>query len=119
MSAITVNTARAILKRRCKIIPLAPERIAEINIVDNNTPESIYQTHEVQEQLLYAVGQLPVEFQEVVILKYYHDLEVTEIAEIIGVPSGTVKSRLSRARQKLKEIIKNHETASSLKLKEG
>lgn len=114
-----MNTARAILKKRYKIIPLSPEEIAKINIVDNNTPEGIYQTHEVQEQLLYAVGQLPVEFQEVVILKYYHDLEVTEIAEMIGVPSGTVKSRLFRARQKLKEIIENNETASSLKLKEG
>jgi RNA polymerase sigma-70 factor (ECF subfamily) len=119
LSTITFNISRSMLKKKSKIIPMALEEIAEINNVEHNTPESIYQTYELQEELLYIVGKLPVDLQEVVILKYYHDLEITEIAEMIGIPNGTVKSRLFCARQKLKEIIENNEILLSLKLREG
>lgn len=119
LSTITLNIARSMLKKKSKIIPMALEEIAEKNNVEYNTPESIYQTYELQEELLYVVGKLSIELQEVVILKYYHDLEITEIAEMIGVPDGTVKSRLFRARKKLKEIIDKSETLLSLKLREG
>ena len=42
----------------------------------------------------------------VTVLYYYNDYSVAEISEILDIPEGTVKSRLSRARTKLYEIIK-------------
>ena len=44
-------------------------------------------------------------FREVTLLFYYEGFKVKEIAAILGVADGTVKSRLSRARQQLKEMI--------------
>ena len=56
--------------------------------------------------LAEAVGRLPSEFKEVVLLHYYQGYGVAEIAEILGVAEGTVSSRLSRARKKLQKSLK-------------
>jgi RNA polymerase sigma-70 factor (ECF subfamily) len=48
------------------------------------------------------IAELPVEFREVLILREMEDLSYREIAEAIGVPIGTVMSRLARARAMLK-----------------
>ena len=45
----------------------------------------------------------------VAILYYYDDFSVKEIAELLNIPEGTVKSRLSRAREKLYFILKKEE----------
>lgn len=42
-------------------------------------------------------------------LYYYEDLPVAEIARVLGVAQGTVKSRLGRARQRLKEQLQEEE----------
>ena len=48
-----------------------------------------------------ALATLPASHREVVVLHYYADLPVDEVAAVLGVPVGTVKSRLSRARATL------------------
>jgi RNA polymerase sigma-70 factor (ECF subfamily) len=52
-----------------------------------------------------AVDELAVEFREVVILREVHGYSYKEIGAIIGVPVGTVMSRLARARQRLREAL--------------
>ena len=52
-----------------------------------------------------AVCTLPPERRVVVTLFYYEDMTVEEIAKCLGIPQGTVKSRLSRARKQLKEML--------------
>ena len=52
-----------------------------------------------------AVCALPPERRAAVVLFYYEDMPVDEIAKTLGVPQGTVKSRLSRARKQLKEML--------------
>ena len=52
-----------------------------------------------------AVCALPPERRAAVVLFYYEDMPVDEIARALGVPKGTVKSRLSRARKQLKEML--------------
>ena len=42
-----------------------------------------------------------------VILYYFQDMDVNSAAQVLGVPSGTVKSRLHKARVKLKEVLGN------------
>lgn len=56
--------------------------------------------------ILDAVQRLSAEQQEVVILTFYADMTYTDIAEIQGVPVGTVKSRMFHARKRLKEILR-------------
>ncbi|MDW5326416.1 RNA polymerase sigma factor [Plantactinospora sp. KLBMP9567] len=48
-----------------------------------------------------ALAGLPVSYREVIVLHYFADLPVEEIATVLGVPTGTVKSRLSRGRTAL------------------
>ena len=48
-----------------------------------------------------AIAGLPAGFREVIVLHYLADLPVDEVARLLGVPVGTVKSRLSRARAAL------------------
>ena len=55
-----------------------------------------------------AIGMLPKEQQEVVRLFYTEDYNLEEIALILAIPSGTVKSRLFHARERLKQILKRH-----------
>ena len=57
-------------------------------------------------ELWKAVQRLNVLDQQIVYLRYFLDLPVAETAEILNVPEGTVKSRLSRALEKLRNIIR-------------
>ena len=56
-----------------------------------------------------AVCALPPERRAAVVLFYYEDMPVDEIAKTLGVPKGTVKSRLSRAREQLREMLNDKE----------
>lgn len=64
-------------------------------------PEEAALAHLRAEAVLAALAQLPPEFRQVVVLFYYHQLSVAEIAAHLGCPEGTVKSRLARARARL------------------
>jgi len=57
------------------------------------------------ESVLRAVRALPAKRRAVVVLRFYEDLPEAEIADILGVRVGTVKSTLSRALDQLREVI--------------
>ena len=67
-------------------------------------PDTINQRMEKQE-ILAAVNNLPPDFREIFILHYYQGYNISEIAQITGVPEGTVSSRLARGRTKLEKIL--------------
>jgi len=60
---------------------------------------------EAHEQIQAALLALTPEYREVVVLRHFADLSYEEIAEAIGVPEKTVKSRLFSARKRLAEIL--------------
>ncbi|MGH1347856.1 MAG: RNA polymerase sigma factor [Nannocystales bacterium] len=55
--------------------------------------------------LLAALHRLPLDLQLLLELYYWENLGVTELGELLGVPGGTVKSRLHRARKLLREAV--------------
>lgn len=59
--------------------------------------------------LKIAVDSLSDELRLVIVLFYFEDLKISEVSEIIGIPEGTVKSRLSRAKTKISESINGKE----------
>jgi RNA polymerase sigma factor (sigma-70 family) len=61
------------------------------------------------ERVHFALAQLDPDFRAVLILRFLEELSVEETAEVIGVPSGTVKSRLFHAKQALKKILTREE----------
>ncbi|HYV48659.1 MAG TPA: sigma-70 family RNA polymerase sigma factor [Myxococcaceae bacterium] len=64
------------------------------------------QLREEQRLLLRALRHIPVEYQEVLELHYWEQMETAEIAQVMGSPPGTVKSRLRRGRQLLEEQLR-------------
>lgn len=69
-----------------------------------------------QLQLQDFVNQLPFHYREVLILTYFENLKNQEIAYILDVPLGTIKSRLSMARNMLKTQIEAYEKQNHVKL---
>lgn len=64
-----------------------------------------------QQELMEAINQLPSAFKEVILLHYYQGYGITEIAEMMELPEGTISSRLSRSRKKLEQILKGGDRA--------
>ncbi len=66
------------------------------------TPESMLMRGERDGTIRTLIGALPVAFREVIVLREINDLSYQEIANVTGVPVGTVMSRLARARAALR-----------------
>jgi len=62
-----------------------------------------------------ALEQLPVDFREAIVLREIEGLSYREIAEVAGVPIGTVMSRLARARERLQTILKLNALSETLR----
>ncbi|MBR3763513.1 MAG: sigma-70 family RNA polymerase sigma factor [Clostridia bacterium] len=58
-----------------------------------------------QQEMMAAINQLPSMFKEVILLHYYQGYGISEIAEMMELPEGTISSRLSRGRKKLELIL--------------
>jgi len=70
-------------------------------------PDQSVETSEMIEQLQEALGRLDVDFRAVIVLRDIDGLDYQQIAEVLEVPVGTVKSRLFRARLALREQMLN------------
>lgn len=62
---------------------------------------------ESSEAVQHALAQLPVASREILVLFYLHELSLGQIAEILSVPTGTVKSRLFNARVLVRRELEN------------
>ncbi|MBZ6024972.1 sigma-70 family RNA polymerase sigma factor [Bacillus cereus] len=62
-------------------------------------------SHEDRLTVREAILKVPEEQRAVLILSYYHDMQQKEIAEILNIPIGTVKSRLHNGIKKLKQLL--------------
>ena len=79
----------------------------EIHSIDSDTadPATLTLRNAEHELLKQALDELPVEFREAVILRDLEGFSYKEIADIANVPTGTVMSRLARARERLKRLL--------------
>lgn len=68
-------------------------------------PESITSLHEMQKVLWRSLQQLSLADREIITLREYLNVSYEEIAETLGIPRGTVMSRLHRARRRLGTIV--------------
>lgn len=96
---ITLNCARQMLRRGGRVI-----------YTDDLTPYDRGQVDREPESALWqAVCALPEDQRTAVTLFYYEDMSVKDIARVLRLPGGTVKSRLNRARKRLRELLEEDE----------
>jgi len=72
-------------------------------------PESEAVQNESDSALWRAIHALDHKHRIPIVLRYYHDLPVAEIAEMLNVPVGTIHSRLNHARLKLRELLREEQ----------
>ncbi|HEY1546005.1 MAG TPA: sigma-70 family RNA polymerase sigma factor [Xanthobacteraceae bacterium] len=109
--SIVRNTAYTWLKRHRDAKVVAVENVEEVEqagagaSVDwasaPETPEAALIERADAARLEAAIAELPIEFRETLVLREIEGLDYRAIAEITGVPIGTVMSRLARARRRL------------------
>ncbi len=99
---ILVN--RIVSSRRRNRVPTAPLEDAERVSGPADVLESAMSA-ERRDEVQAALGRLSPRHHQVVVLRYFAELSVSEVAEALGVREGTVKSRLSRALGRLREEL--------------
>ena len=69
------------------------------------TPEQESEREERRLEIESVVQSLPAAYRELIVLRHSHDLSYDEIAEVTGLPLGTVKNRLFRAREAMRDLL--------------
>lgn len=70
----------------------------------------IYERQETRKEILQSLDELTAIQREIVILRFYQELKLKEIADILELPTGTVKSRLFHALKQLKKTLSSEES---------
>lgn len=99
---IAVNTCNNYYKK-AKPMYMDLETLADIEVADN-TFEKI-ELDELKTDVQYAINTLPDYQKDVIILRFYYDLKIREIANITKVSVSTVKSRLQQGIKKLERYL--------------
>ena len=111
LTSIVINSARMKLRQRSRgYVPLDESTgqdftLAEMLSDTQPSPEEAYRHREISETLADAISRLSPTLLRTFQLRDVHGLSIRETANLLGVPLGTVKARLARARAKLKEKI--------------
>ena len=113
LTTIVINSARMKLRRRLAWVQLAldetdgqQELLEDIVSDTRPDPEETYREREIAEALAQATSQLSPTLRTTFQLRDMDGLSIRETADLLGVPTGTVKARLARARVRLQEVIK-------------
>ena len=104
---ITANRCRTALSRRSRT-PIATDFPIE------PAGDRPAETSEIAEEISRALDELREEYRECFILFYQQELGCAEISEVLGCPTGTVKTWLHRARQELAERLRRRGITADL-----
>lgn len=99
--SITINLCRTRYRRNNSRARLS-QILQSLFKIEQTHPESDAIQHEADSELWQAVQALNEKHRLPIILRYYHDLPVAEIAEMLDIPVGTAHSRLNHAREQLR-----------------
>ena len=103
---IVRNTSYTLLKKN-RAVDLTTTFDEEIHAThhDSASPAAVLEHAEDAELIGKSMDELPAEFREILTLRHQEELSYQEIGEILKIPTGTVMSRLARARAKLREYL--------------
>lgn len=108
LTRIAINLSLNELKRRKRkafmFFRNDDNSMKEINVEDTERSDLVFDDNELVNM---ALSKLESNFRAIVVLRLIEGYSTKETAEMLGLPQGTVLSRLSRAQEKLKEIMKS------------
>jgi RNA polymerase sigma-70 factor (ECF subfamily) len=117
---IANNEALMILRKR-KRTPVPDEdielQVPEQSIDEPTLPATMAERRDTAEQLRRMIEKLPYEQRETLVLYYYHQQKITEIAAIMGCSESTTKSRLRYARASVKKEVEQWEKKNGEKFR--
>ena len=100
-----------ILINKCYDIIKKGQKLSYLNdkIEANFETDSYYDNYKEESVVEVVLEKIDPELKLITVLYYYDEISVKEIAQMLNIPEGTVKSRLSRARDKIYAILKEEE----------
>jgi len=112
MRIVTNDAVKAVQRGKRHLSLDAPISVAEDDVTFADfledtlpLPEAVLEDDEYKAQIRTALLELPPEQRQAVVQRYFLDMSEKEMAEVTGVPAGTVKWRLSAARKVLRVIL--------------
>ena len=81
-------------------------RIIDRRVSLEDLPEPVYSPHEEESEMMAAILSLPDKDRETILLYYYHNMMLQEIADTFGISQPAASKRLKTAQDKLKAILK-------------
>ena len=112
---IAVNAALDIVRRRPQVPPVSLEDV--VLPASAHNPDREAERREVQQRVHRALQQLSPDHRVIIVLRDLQGMAYEEIAAVLRIPLGTVRSRLSRARDALRRVL--HDLAPGEPLEEG
>jgi RNA polymerase sigma-70 factor (ECF subfamily) len=113
LTTIVINSARMTLRRRLASVQLAldetdrwEDRPLEDIVSDTRPgPEQAYRGREIAQTLAHAISRLSPTLRSTFQLRDIDGLSIRETADLLRVPTGTVKARLARARMRIRKAM--------------
>ncbi|MCH9683825.1 MAG: sigma-70 family RNA polymerase sigma factor, partial [Deltaproteobacteria bacterium] len=102
---LTIASHRAIDELRRRRLDTRPFDPTSFEVPANDRADTTAERTMLARLLSDAIDSLSPEYRAAFVLREYHGLEYAEIAKALGIDLGTVKSRLSRARARLRESL--------------
>jgi RNA polymerase sigma-70 factor (ECF subfamily) len=82
--------------------------VEDVDVPDGNTPEQSQRSAELGRAIEAAAGQLPIDQRVAFVLAEFHAMTMAEIGAALEIPENTAKTRVFRAREKMREILLPH-----------
>lgn len=105
--AITLNVCRGRLRKRQRHWRLKQtlQTLFHIHAVELEHPEQVAIQNEADQAVWQAIAALPGNLRLAITLRYYHDLAIADVAQVLGVSKRTVHTRLSQAYERLRGLL--------------
>lgn len=110
LGSIATNTAIDLMRKKKRWNDSPTEDVyieSELSKVETNSIDMEIERVFLIKSIRTHISNLKEEYKQVIVLRYLYEMKENEIAEALGIKTGTVKSRLHRAKLKLKEMLMN------------
>jgi RNA polymerase sigma-70 factor (ECF subfamily) len=105
MLSIAHNKAISTLRKKTEVLGVVDE-VAKDLVAEDDTPDVAAQKQDKSAKIRACMEELSADHRTILDLVYYQEQSVAEVAEVLGIPENTVKTRMFYARKKLSELLR-------------